>query len=207
VRLYPCRQKGEYLVNATQQGRVNTLDHRDLVKAEYDLRGQMEKVNEFLKKEVPGFSRIRIRVSCSAIGVRESRRIKGRYELRAEDILEGRKFDDVVVYGVNFPIDIHNPVGGGQAEKEGKPFQAQDYDIPLRCLQPLNVENLILCGRNISGSHRAHASYRVMCIAMAIGQAAAMIARASLSGNVPVSGVQAKDVQELLEKAGCKLRD
>jgi hypothetical protein len=207
VRLYPCRQKGEYLVNATQQGRVNTLDHRELVNAEYELRGQMEKVNDFLKREVPGFSRIRTRVSCAAIGVRESRRIKGRYELSAEDVLEGRKFDDVVVHKVNFPIDIHNPAGGGQAEKEGKPFQAGNYDIPLRCLQPLKVENLILCGRNISGSHRAHASYRVMCIAMAIGQAAAMIAKASLDDNVPVSGVKAAAVQGLLEKAGCKLRD
>jgi hypothetical protein len=207
VRLYPCLREGEYLVNATQEGRVNTLEHGELVRAELELRRQIEKVNAFLKKEVPGFSRIRTRVSCAAIGVRESRRIKGRYELSAEDILEGRSFDDVVVHQANFPIDIHNPTGGGQAEREGIPFQARDYDIPLRCLQPLGIDNLILCGRNISGSHRAHASYRVMCITMAIGQAAAMIAKASLNQKTPVSAVNVAEVQRLLEQTGCKLRD
>ncbi|MDR1586374.1 MAG: FAD-dependent oxidoreductase [Treponema sp.] len=207
VRLYPCITKGEYLVNATQRGKVNTLDTMELLKAEKELRGQIEQVNNFLKKNIPGFVNIRIRVSGSAIGVRESRRIRGRYILQAEDILEGRRFDDAVAHRVNFCIDIHNPTGGGQAEKEGKPFQAQDYDIPLRCLQPLGVENLILCGRSISGSHRAHASYRVMCIAMAIGQAAAMTAKAAVEKNIKVSEVDAADVQTLLATAGCRLRD
>jgi hypothetical protein len=184
VRLYPCVKKGEYLVNATQRGKVNTLNNTELLSAEKELRGQVEQVNSFLKKNIPGFANIRIRLSCGAIGVRESRRIKGRYILQAEDILEGRRFDDAVAHRVNFCIDIHNPTGGGQAEKEGRPFQARDYDIPLRCLQPLGVENLILCGRNISGSHRAHASYRVMCIAMAIGQAAAMTAKASVEKDI-----------------------
>jgi hypothetical protein len=207
VRLYPCVNKGEYLVNATQRGRVNTLDTMDLLNAEKELRGQIEQVNRFLRKNIPGFANIRIRVSCDAIGVRESRRIKGRYILQAEDILEGRCFDDAVAHRVNFCIDIHNPTGGGQAEKEGKPFQAQDYDIPLRCLQPLGVENLILCGRGISGSHRAHASYRVMCIAMAIGQAAAMAAKASVEKDIKVSELDAADVQRLLTAQGCRLRD
>ena len=206
VRLYPCLRKGEYLVNATQQGRVNTLNHEDLVFAENELRIQIEKVNGFLRKQIPGFQNIRTRVSSVTIGVRESRRIKGSYELTGEDILTGRRFDDVVVHKANFPIDIHNPTGGGQAETKGKPFKTKDYDIPLRCLQPLGVENLILCGRNISGSHRAHASYRVMCIAMSIGQAAAMIAKLSIENDVPVSKVDYLDVQKLLCNAGCVLK-
>jgi hypothetical protein len=69
------------------------------------------------------------------------------------------------------------------------------------------VENLILSGRNISGSHRAHASYRVMSIAMAVGQAAALIAKASLDAGVPVSRVKAEDVQKLLIARGCTRHD
>jgi glycine/D-amino acid oxidase-like deaminating enzyme len=198
VRLYPSRRTGEYLVNAAQRGGVNTLDNGDLTAAESELRAQIETINTFLRKRVPGFSRVTTRISASAIGVRESRRIKGRYVLQGEDVVSGRRFQDVVVHGANFPIDIHNPTGGGQAETSGEPVHARDYDIPLRCLQPLGVENLILSGRNISGSHRAHASYRVMSIAMAVGQAAALIAKASLDAGVPVSRVKAEDVQKLL---------
>ena len=120
-------------------------------------------------------------------------------------MLTGSRFLDAVVHRANFPIDIHNPTGGGQAEREGIPYQAQDYDIPLRCLQPLGVGHLVLCGRNISGTHRAHASYRVMCIAMAVGQAAAMTAKASLDAGVDVAQVDPATVQRLLTECGCDL--
>lgn len=207
VRLYPCVKRGEYLINATQMGGVQTLVNAELTQAECALRGQMEQVNAFLRAHVPGFANARTRISASTLGVRESRRIRGRYVLQAEDVIKGRRFEDVVVHRANFPIDIHNPTGGGQAETEGIPHQAQDYDIPLRCLQPLGVEHLVLCGRNISGTHRAHASYRVMCIAMAIGQAAALTAKASLVAGVDIAHVDTAQVQRLLESAGCELYD
>ncbi len=63
---------------------------------------------------------------------------------------------------------------------------ARPYDIPYRCLVPLAVDNLLLAGRCISGTHRAHASYRVMTICMAMGQAAGIAAaRCSLVGIDP----------------------
>lgn len=205
VRLYPCLKRGEYLVNATQLGGVRTLENGDLTRAESALRSQMEQVNAFLRAHVPGFKQARTRISASTLGVRESRRMRGRYVLEAEDVLTGSRFPDAVVHRANFPIDIHNPTGGGQAEREGIPYQAQDYDIPLRCLQPLGVGHLVLCGRDISGTHRAHASYRVMCIAMAVGQAAAMTAKASLDAGVDVAQVDPAAVQRLLTECGCDL--
>lgn len=158
VRLYATGVPGERLVNATQANGVCVLNDGDTERAEIDLRRQIRQVNDFLRTEVPGFAGIRLRTSASTLGVRESRRIAGCYQLCAEDLLSGRRFEDVVVHNANFPIDIHNPSGGGQAETEGCPHQAQPYDIPMRALQPLDVEGLVLCGRCISGSHRAHAS-------------------------------------------------
>lgn len=207
VRLYDTGVPGERLVNATQVNGVCVLNDGDAERAEVELRRQMAQVNDFLRREIPGFAHIRLRNSASTLGVRESRRIAGRYVLCAEDLLEGRRFDDAVVHAANFPIDIHNPSGGGQAETEGCPHKAQPYDIPMRALQPLGVENLILSGRCISGSHRAHASYRVMNIAMAVGQAAGVMAAASLRDSVPVSRLNAASVQALLRGQGCVLTD
>ena len=207
VRLYKTGRKGERLVNATQMNGVNILNDGDAEKSEVELRRQMTMVNEFLRSEVPGFANIRVRVSASTLGVRESRRIRGRYVLQAEDLLFGRRFEDVVVHRADFCIDIHNPTGGGQAETEGLPHKAQPYDIPMRALQPLYVENLLLAGRCISGTHRAHASYRVMNIAMAIGQAAGAMAAVSIREGCAVSALEYASVKAVLEAQGCVLFD
>ncbi len=205
VRLYPSHHAGEYLVNATQENSIDITRPGDLEKAELELRLQIERVNSFLRDQVPGFQNIRTRLSAGTMGVRESRRIRGQYVLHDNDLVAGRKFGDVVVHNANFVIDIHNPTGGGQAETDGCPHKAQPYDIPMRSLQPLEVEHLILCGRSISGTHRAHASYRVMNITMAIGQAAGMMAASSIEQNVPVAEIDVKDVQKRLEATGCTL--
>ena len=206
VRLYKTGRKGERLVNATQMNGVSILSDGDAERSEIELRRQMEMVNRFLREEVPGCENIRVRVSASTLGVRESRRIRGRYVLEAEDLIAGRVFEDTVVHRADFCIDIHNPTGGGQAETEGCPHKTQPYDIPMRALQPLHVDNLILSGRSISGSHRAHASYRVMNIAMAIGQASGTMAAVSVRNGCRVSELDHRAVQRSLEEQGCVLR-
>ncbi|MBQ4050923.1 MAG: FAD-dependent oxidoreductase, partial [Oscillospiraceae bacterium] len=81
--------------------------------------------------------------------------------------------EDSVVHLANFPLDIHNPDGPGQSVDEtGCPKGCGRYDIPYRCLLPVGVDNLLTAGRCVSGTHEAASSYRVMRIALAIGQAA-----------------------------------
>lgn len=207
VRLYPTGVPGERLVNATQENGLDPLNVQDLEQAEISLRGQIEQVNHFLRSEIRGFEHIRTRVSASTMGVRESRRILGKYVLQAEDIADGRTFDDVIVHKASFCFDIHNPAGGGQAESIEVARSARPHDIPMRCMQPLRVENLIVAGRCISGTHRAHSAYRVMNICMAMGQAAGIMAAASLDEQVPTGSVDIRDVQKRLADAGCQLFD
>lgn len=206
VRLYHTNVPGERLVNATQFNGCRTLNAEDIAQAETVLQQQLVQVNEFLRREVPGFEHIRVRSSADTLGIRESRRIRGLYELTAEDLIAGRRFDDAVVNGANFSIDIHNPSGGGQSETEGCPHRAQPYDIPMRALQPSGIENLVLSGRCISGSHRAHASYRVMNIAMAIGQAAGCMASEAADRRCRVSELEPQAVRQRLIRQGCTLR-
>lgn len=171
VRLYNNGNAGERIVNATQLNKVDVLDESALTKAELELRRQIDCVNSFLKNYVRGFENISVKTCAEFVGIRESRRIVGEYVLTAEDCLSGRTFNDAIVHKADFPLDIHNPDGAGQAEQEGCPPTVIPYDIPYRCFTPKNFDNLFVAGRCISGDHRAHASYRVMSICLAMGQA------------------------------------
>lgn len=61
--------------------------------------------------------------------------------------------EDVIARGAS-PVDIHNPAGKGTVLKRLPP--GDSYDIPLRCLIPQGVENLLVAGRCLSGKHEAH---------------------------------------------------
>ncbi len=197
VRLYDTGVVGERMVNASQLNKVNPLDGKSVFLAEVDLRRQTEKIVAFLKNNVEGFENIRVSGSGWSLGVRESRRVIGDYLLTAEDLIAGRHFDDAVVRDANFCIDIHNPDGVGQAESQGLPHLTQNYDIPYRCLTPLGKSNLLVAGRCISGTHRAHASYRVMKICMAMGHAVALASVQAIS-TCDVRKVDVKLVQQEL---------
>jgi len=115
-------------------------------------------------------------------GRRESRRLLGSYVLTEQDLLQGRTFEDDVAYG-GWWIDLHPPLGvDAVAEYPCRQVEVPYlYGIPLRSLYSRNVGNLFFAGRNISASHVALASTRVMatCSVMgqAVGTAAAIAAR------------------------------
>ena len=159
VRLHKTRISGERCVNATQANGFDTLTPEGILAAELELRNQIDPIVTFLRRYVQGFENCRLKSTPTTLGVRETRRIMGDYILKDRDVETGSKKADVAVHNAWFVIDIHNPDGGGQAE--GHARQAIPYDIPYGCLLPLGLENILTCGRCISGTHRAHASYRV----------------------------------------------
>ena len=175
ILFFGTPHEGEVSVNSTRVMRVLGTDVFDWSCAEVESRRQMRQIAAFLRRYVPGFERAYIAQSGVHTGVRETRRIVGDYQLTAEDVLEGRKFADVVARGA-YPVDIHNPKGSGTVLKRLPPGEA--YDIPLRALLPQGIEGLLVAGRCLSGTHEAHSSYRVMPIVMATGQAAGRVRRA-----------------------------
>lgn len=205
VRLYPGTNKTERVVNATQINGYDPLDIDDYTKAQTKLREQMKMVVDFLKNNVDGFENIKIKDSSDIVGVRESRRVIGQYILDADDLIAGRTFEDVIVHDADFPIDIHNPNGAGQAESDTVPVLTDKYDIPYGCIVPLSNENLFTAGRCISGTHRAHASYRVMNIAVNLGEAAGVSAALCLKKHESNKTLNYKDVQKALADKGIDL--
>ena len=154
---------------------------------------------------MPGYQHCYIKSIASTLGVRESRRVMGEYVLQDDDLRKGRRFDDVVVHRANFVVDIHNPTGGGQAE--GLAEVVQPYDIPYRCLIPETMDGLILSGRCISGTHRAHASYRIITVCMATGEAAGVAAALSVKAGVTPRQLPVKQIQQKLMQNGAVLFD
>lgn len=193
----------EVSVNSTRVTRTLGTDVWDLTHAEWQSRRQMRQIIAFLRRYVPGFERAYLAQSGTTIGVRETRRVLGDYQLTGDDVLAARKFDDVIAR-CSYPIDIHNPRGSGTILKRLPPGEA--YDIPLRCLLPRGVEGLLVAGRCISGTHEAHSSYRVMPVAMAMGQAAGVCGALAAKRRVAPRGVPYADVQRELARQGADLR-
>ena len=105
-------------------------------------------------------------------GKRESRRFVGDHMLSQNDVeAAGKHFEDIVAYG-GWTMDDHFPEGFYKKEA-GTIFHPapSPYGIPYRCLYSANVENLFFAGRNISATHAALSSTRVMATCSLLGQA------------------------------------
>ncbi len=144
-------------------------------------------------------------------GKRESRRYIGAYVLNENDVEAGGKFDDIVAYG-GWPMDDHNPAGFRSyltSDPPSKLYPAPSpYGIPYRVLYAHEVDNLFFAGRNISATHAAMSSTRVMATCALIGQAMGTAASICVSDGVSPDGVYTDKMQKLqgkLRDAGCWL--
>jgi hypothetical protein len=193
----------EVTVNMTRVTDINPLDPDDLTRAEVEARAQTMQLLKFFRSSVPGFAAARIAATATQIGIRESRRIVGRYTLTAQDVLEARTFPDAIARSA-YPIDIHNPSGPGTVTHRLPP--GASYEIPYRCLVPAEIDRLLVAGRCISTTHEALASTRLTPTVMTLGQAAGTAAALSLSARVALRDVDPAQLRERLVAAGVDLR-
>ena len=179
----------------------NATDAVELTEAEVQGRELVDEAMHFFTKYMPQFRHAHLDQTASVIGVRESRRIKGRYVLSLDDILNGRRHPDGICICA-FAIGIHQPDGLSQ---EGMELAAKPYSIPFRCLIPIGIENLLVAGRCISGTYEAHASYRVTGDCVAMGQAAGTAAALAVQRDIPVSLLDTNLLRAALEKRGARV--
>lgn len=200
ILTYESTLPGVVTINMTNAIDINGTNAEDLTKATLICRKQMDAIVRYLRRFVPGYEGCFVISSASLIGIRETRHFKGKYTLNEQDILEARLFDDYVVKDAYFNFDVHNITGAG-LDKTGvqKHFkQNKGYTIPYRCLLPEIKENLLLCGRNISGTHMAHSNFRVMPICVGIGEAAGAAAYICASQNCSPNAIDAKEIRDII---------
>ncbi len=200
ILTYETTLPGVVTCNMTNAVEIDGTVADDLTKATLTCRRQMDDIVKYLRNFVPGYENCFIISSASLIGIRETRHFKGKYTLNEQDILEAKVFDDYVVKDAYFNFDVHNITGAG-LDKTGvqKHFkQTKGYTIPYRCLLPEVKENLLLCGRNISGTHMAHSNFRVMPICVGIGEAAGAAAYISVSQYRKLNDIDASEIREII---------
>ena len=171
---------GEALVQWTHIRHHLGSDGDELTKATFEGRRQVQSALELLRLAKPVIGDVRLLELPSVIGVRETRRVTGEYVISDEDVRHGSSHPDGICR-VTFGVDIHEP----DAQRQTNLANA-GFDIPVRSLVPLRVENLMTAGRCISGSYLAHAAYRVTGDCLAMGEGAARHAVAALQAGKTV---------------------
>ncbi len=165
--------------------KVSSTDVQEITYATIRARLELNQQIDALRSLGGIWKNIRLVATADQIGIRESRRIHGRYTITKDDLISGARFDDAVCR-TTFGVDVHSldPSKHKSIEKIG--FKSQPYDIPLRSLIAKDVDGLMMAGRCISGDFFAHASYRVTGNAVAMGEAAGQVAaQAALSEKLP----------------------
>ena len=200
ILTYESTLPGVVTCNMTNAIDIDGTNADDLTRATLTCRKQMDDIVRYLREFVPGYENCYIISSASLMGIRETRHFKGKYTLNEQDILEAKVFHDYVVKDAYFNFDVHNITGAG-LDKTGvqKHFsQEKGYTIPYRCLLPEIKENLLLCGRNISGTHIAHSNFRVMPICVGIGEAAGVAAYISAVQNRNLNDIDAEEIRKII---------
>lgn len=163
------------LLMANHEYGINATDAAQVTEATIRARGEVHRIVRALRKLGGPWEDVQIVATPEQIGIRDGRRIKGRYFMSQEDLATGAKQDDAVVR-VTYPADVHALTAEENKKAAFQIVKTQPYDIPLRALIARDVDGLMMAGRCISGDFIAHASYRVTGNAVAMGEAAGAVA-------------------------------
>lgn len=178
---------------------IDPLDVKSLTWAEVEARRRGMAHLAYLQRTVPGFENAFV-VGESHLGVRESRRIIGKYVIKLQDLLSNARFPDVVALNCR-ALDRHS-----KGEVFEIDFLSGHHDIPLRALIPQKVTNLLVAGRCISCDHESHASLRGAATCLATGHAAGAAACLAAQGSSGLNKINITELQKLLTGQGAILR-
>jgi hypothetical protein len=186
--------------------RVDTLDPWDFTRAEREGREQAWQSAEFIKRYVPGFEAAYLLDTNQHIGVRDTRRIRGRAVVTADDAWHFRKHPEGIARS-SWEIDLWpaDSYGAPAVPREDPVYkertermkQGEYFEIPYGCLVAEGVENLLVAGRCISAERAAQGSLRIQQTCQSTGQAAGTAAALSLKAGVNAADV---DVPQLIDQ-------
>lgn len=190
---------------------VDGTDERSLTKALVRGRKLMEQYETYYKKYLSGYEDMELVATGAMLGIRETRRIRGVYQLTLQDFLDRADFDDEIGrYCYN--VDIHasdNSVSSFQEfmkDHTGYRYKTgENYGIPYRVLLPLGVDNLLVAGRCVSADRPMQSSIRVMPGCYITGQAAGVAASECVQKSVLPKDANIRNIQGMLKDMGMYL--
>ncbi len=183
-------------LNAVDIPGIDATNVWDLTKAEMEGRQRAIWALNALKKYKPGFENARLRTFGSTLGVRESRKIIGAYEITEHDVRNEARFDDSIGIFPEF-LDAYGVVI--------LPTTGRYFHVPYGIILPQKVENLLVAGRCVAGDKISHAATRQMMCCAVTGQGAGVAAAVSLKDKVACRDVDISKVQNVLKKQGVRI--
>ncbi len=184
-------------LNLAHMKNVDPTDVMDLTRAE--MRGRQDAMFALtaLKGVVPGFENAKLRNFGMTLGVRDSRKIIGQYNLTGEDVRNQARFADSIGIFPEF-IDGYNILI--------LPTSGRYFEVPYGCMVPLEVDNLLVAGRCVAGDKVSHAAMRNMMACTVTGQGAGVAAAISIRQQSTTATVDIELLQAELQRQGVRLR-
>jgi len=183
-------------MNTIHMRGVDPTDVLALTAAEMRGRERAVWAMEALKKYCPGFDEARIRTFAPALGIRDSRHIVGEYEITEDDVRNEASFED----SIGICPEFLDGFGLMVLPTTGRYFQ-----VPYRSLVPVDVDNLLVAGRAVSGDRMSHTATRQMTCCCVTGQGAGVAAAVSVKDGVTCRDVDIAEVQSRLESQDVRL--
>ncbi len=159
---------------------LDGLSVEDLTHLEAEARARFVRAAAWLRAHTPGFEHAYILDAAPQAGVRQTRLLKGEYVLTKEDVVQGRRFPDVIGRG-------------------------RDYFMPYRCLLPVGVRGLLVAGRCFSATPEAQKLSREIPPCMVMGEAAGTAAAMAVEAGIEPRAVDVASLQRRLLAQGADL--
>jgi hypothetical protein len=203
----PQKHPREWRANVTQVRRadgaaVDGTNADELSAGEIEGRRQIADYVRFLRERAPGFEAAYVLDIAPQLGIRETRRVVGRYVLTGDDVIACASFDDTI--GVNgWPLERHvaGDVAWGWPELPSRGFN----HLPYRMLVPQRIDNLLVAGRCASMTSAGQSAARVSGGCFVMGQAAGTAAAMALAAGVAPAHVEIPALQSRLARDGAFL--
>jgi FAD dependent oxidoreductase len=204
----PQRNPLEWRANLTQLSNadgsaIDGTDTDQLTRGELQGRQQALDAFTFIRDNTPGFGDSYIVDIAPQIGIRETRRIVGAYQLTEDDVLGCADFADTI--GVNgWPVESHQ-AGTVEFRWQRGENPRGFNQLPFRMILPQRIANLYVIGRCASMTHDAQSAARVTGPCFAMGEAAGTASGLALDAGVGCADVDVALLQQRLERAGAYL--
>ena len=199
LAMAPCPNTNEAIVNVTYITNVDQESTENMTGAFISLRKQVADLVPLLKQNVPGLENAFLSATAPLLGVRDARRIVGKYRLTGDDVKTMRNFEDAVTPS-SWPIDVHLPDGGNVWFENEKP-----YKIPYGVMVPKKGGRLLVTGRSIDTDETAFSTARVIPTCMGLGEAAGEAAAMSVKTGKSFDKLDGKELNVLLKAKGVQV--
>ncbi len=190
-----------FLVNSPRITGIDGTDGESVTRGITMGRKEIYQLLDIMRNHIPGCGKARIKAVASSLGVRETRRIRGAFELSVDDLVSGAGFPDTVGFSA-YCWDLPDPEKPSHQPMSGKTRKKAITPIPYRIMLPEPVTNLICPGRAVSVERDVLGPIRVMAPAMAMGEAAGNAAYRAVREGVAFKDVPIRELRGDLAESG-----